>query len=207
MLNEKVIIFISLLYITIFANDAFALNPGDSFTFGDTVSPVYEPSPPEPILADSSLIWNHALDNIDNFDPDLDGTEPLIIESANLSLTGLTFKTTTSDSPYVFYALISLDDLLMSADTIEFSYEKKGEKSEVWSTDIITDYALDAIADDPEHIYIKITVLQGKLISVNSSTLSGEGHVAPEPISMVLVGVGIVGLPVAGRFRKFIEKG
>ena len=61
--------------------------------------------------------------------------------------------------------------------------------------------ALNSIADKAAGM--KLHAVYGTVESVNSSMLSGSGVVAPEPISMLLVGAGMAGLPLAGRFRRF----
>ncbi|MBF0329918.1 MAG: PEP-CTERM sorting domain-containing protein [Nitrospirae bacterium] len=61
--------------------------------------------------------------------------------------------------------------------------------------------------------YVKKTPLSFALIlkdeddkeKVRRATL--YGNVAPEPTSMALVGAGLLGLPIAARFRRFIAKG
>jgi len=70
----------------------------------------------------------------------------------------------------------------------------------------LKDNALKAISED-KSARIELEVKKGTLHSVNSSTLSGNGVVAPEPVSMVLVGVGMLGLPFLQKLRGFAIKG
>jgi len=45
----------------------------------------------------------------------------------------------------------------------------------------------------------------GTITDVNRSLVKGRYNVAPEPISMALVGMGLIGLPFARRFRKSLS--
>jgi hypothetical protein len=193
MLKKKILVVVFLLSITIFAGNAFALVPaGTDLTFKDIETSITNP-------------WTQIIDN-SSFTPNLDDNEPLIIEKARLILS-LNFipDFVGGKKPYVFMAYVTLDGLPMSTKIIKYSFESDSSFTKKWKALITNPDALNAIAD--KSALIKITPIIGTLSSVNSSKLIGRASVAPEPISMVLFGVGIVGLPVAGRFRRFIKKG
>ncbi len=192
MLKGKILVVFFLLSIFMFAVNAFALPPGHPFTFKDTVIP------------ESANPWTHFLDNTD-FNPALDDTEPfLIIERAKLKLR-LNFIPQSVDSIYVFIANVTLDGYSLTNQLISYaSLSGDAVKKWLWSTKITNPDALNAIAD--KQAEIKITPLFGTLDKVKYASLSGGGAVAPEPISMVLVGVGMVGLPIAKRIRRFMSK-
>jgi hypothetical protein len=193
MLKKKILVVVFLLSITIFAGNAFALVPaGTDLTFKDIETSITNP-------------WTQIIDNA-AFNPDLEDTEPLIIERAKLILSlDFTPEYVGGTKPYVFMAYVTLDGLPMSTKLIKYSFDNDDPVTKTWKARIINPDALNAIAD--KSALIKITPIIGTLSSVNSSKLIGRASVAPEPISMVLFGVGIVGLPVAGRFRRFIKKG
>ena len=194
MLKGKILVVFLLLSITIFAGSAFALDPGDTFKFKDIVDPVL------------SNPWTHSLDNILDFNPDLSDAEPLIIERARLILSlNFTPEFVGGKKPYVFMAYVTLDGLPMSTKIIKYSFKDDDPVTKTWKARIANPFALDEIAD--KSALIKITPIIGTFGSANSSTLRGNGLVAPEPISMVLVGVGMAGLPIAGRIRRFMSKG
>ena len=193
MLKKKILVVVFLFSILIFAGNAFALDPGDTFKFENTVDPVL------------SNPWTHSLDNILDFNPDLSDAEPLIIERARLILSlNFTPEFVGGKKPYVFMAYVTLDNLPMSTKIIKYSFKDDDPVTKTWKARITNPFALDEIAD--KSALIKISPIIG-FGSANSSTLRGNGLVAPEPISMVLVGVGMAGLPIAGRIRRFMSKG
>jgi len=193
MLRGKILVVCLLLSITIFAGSAFALSPGTPFSFIDVVLP------------GSTNTWTHS---ITNFAPPLSGSEPLIINSGNLFL-NLTF--TPEWFPLVggggFYLFDRTPDLdgYDIGNTFIYGTTTPGQVTTSWLTPITSQFALNAIADKQAQIILRSG--HGTLNNVTYSGLWGKGVVGPEPISMVLVGVGIAGLPVAGRIRRFIKKG
>lgn len=192
MLKKKVIVGFLILGIAIFVSNAFALPPGTPFTFEDIVIP------------NKANPWTHFLDNTD-FSPSLDGTEPfLIIDYANLTLK-LNFKPKLLfDSLYGFFALPTLDGYILSNNLISYIANNNNPVNNwLWSTNITNPDALNAIAD--KQAEIQITTLWGTLKKIKYSSVSGGGSVGPEPVSMLLVGFGLAGLPVAGRLRRFIK--
>ena len=196
MLKGKILVVVFLLGVTIFAGNAFALSAGTPFTFSNTVNP------------GAILTWTHNLSNAD-FDPDLDGDEPyLIINSGNLEL-DLTFTPVWIDLGGGFGFSLSIGtpslDGYYTGNTFNYWNTTPGQVTTTWSAPITSQFALDAIANKEAKIILYANV--GSIDSVNSSTLSGSGSVGPEPISIVLVGVGIAGLPVAKRIRRYMSKG
>jgi len=193
MLKGKILVVVFLFSIIIFAGNAFALVAGETFKFKDIVDPVL------------SNPWTHSIDNTE-FNPDLSDAEPLIIERARLILSlNFTPEFVGGKKPYVFMAYVTLDGLPMSTKLIKYSFKDDDSVTKTWRTRITNPFALDEIAN--KSALIKITPIIGTFGSANSSTLRGNGLVAPEPISMVLVGVGMAGLPIAGRIRRFMSKG
>ena len=192
MLKGKILVVVFLLSMAIFAGSAFALSPGTGGDFIDKVIP------------GKANPWTHFLDDTD-FTDALEGNEPfLIIEDAMLKLK-LNFKPKLIGSQYAFFAAVTLDGYLLSNNLISyFAGSNTVVKNWVWSTSITNPNALNAIAD--KQAEIQITSLYGKLRKVKYSSLSGGYTVGPEPISMVLVGVGMSGLPIAKRIRRFMRK-
>ena len=195
MLKERILVVFFLLSIIALTANAYALPqpPGTEFTFWDTETPT-TPNP-----------WTHTLIGGD-FNQPLQGAESLIIERARLLLSlNFTPAFVGGAKPYVFMAFVTLDGLPMSTKLIKYSFTSDDLVTKNWKAGITNPFALDAIAN--KSAVININSLIGTLDSVNYSSLRGKGMVvAPEPISMVLVGVGISGLPIAKRIRRFMRK-
>jgi hypothetical protein len=194
MLKKKGFIAILIAGLLIFAAaNVFALSPGTPFTFADAVFP------------GATNTWTHS---IASFTPSLSGNEPLNITSAdlylNLTFTPAWFDLGGGQGVYLYVGSPSLDGYYIGNSFI-YGTSTPGQVTANWLTLITNPSALNAIAD--KQAQILLTSNYGTLNSVNFSYLHGEGVVGPEPISMLLVGVGIAGLPVAGRFRRFIKKG
>jgi hypothetical protein len=189
MLKKKTLITILVAGLLIFATNVFALSPGTSFDFGNIVFP------------GATNTWTHS---ITNFAPPLSGSEQLIINSGNLFL-NLTF-TPSLFLPgfYLYVGNPSLDGYNIG-NTFIYGSTTPGTVTTSWLTPITMPSALSAIADKQAQIILNSNY--GSLNNVNFSALWGKGTVAPEPVSMLLVGVGIAGLPIAGRIRRFMSRG
>ena len=185
MRRRNVFVFILLLGILVLTTDALALIPEQHFGFYDFMLP------------GTANPWTHSLDN-DEFIPHLQGNEPLIIEHALLILS-LNFNPNTIGR---FKACVKLDG--ESLGIIDYHFSNNFVKNRRWWKSITNPDILDLIADRPAEI--KINVLKGTLNYVRHSVLLGSGVVGPEPISMALVGAGLVGLPIAVRFRRLLRK-
>jgi hypothetical protein len=193
MKKGKIFVFVLLLGILILTTDALALPVGQHFGFYDVVFP----SHPEDT-------WSHYLNNY-NFIPHLNDTEPnLIIEHAWM-LISLNFKPLYNPAihQFVFNASVELDGNNLG-NIIYTSWHKYSVYDWHWWKSITNQTILTAIATRSPEIHIN--TLTGKFKSVNYSLLGGSGHVGPEPISMALVGAGLVGLPIAVRFRRLLRK-
>ena len=191
MKKRNIFAFILLLGILVLTTDAFALPVVQPFGFYDFMLP------------GTTNPWEHSLDNTD-FIPNLDGTEPnLIIEHAVLMLS-LNFKPYSNRfGKYGFRASVYLDDLLLGKIYYS-SYLSNWVMDKLWARSITNPDILNKIAD--KSATIGIITSRGKLKSVNHSVLLGSGTFVPEPISMALVGAGLVGLPIAVRFRRLLRK-
>jgi hypothetical protein len=191
MLRVKILVVCLLLSITVFSVNAYALSAGTPFTFGDIVFP------------GATNTWTHSLSNTTDFFPQLSGSEPLIINSGYLFL-NLTFTPTLFLPGFYLYAVTPSLDSYYTGNTFFYGSTTPGTFTANWFAPITSPSALNAIADKNANIIL--TSNYGNLNSVNVSALSGTGVVAPEPVSMLLVGAGIAGLPVARRFRRLIKR-
>lgn len=196
-MKKKVLVLMLVFGFLVFATNAFALAPGSPFSFLDTTTPgaVFE--------------WTHILDNTD-FTPNLDGTEPyLIINSGWLNLSLNFTPAVVTGLPFTFYAFVAiqtLDNKWMSPLEPAYASLFPSSVTDWWWTAAITNpAALAAIAD--KSATMRLNVLHGTLNKVNYASLSGSGVVGPEPISMVLVGAGMAGLPFAKRLRRLVKRG
>ena len=192
MIRRNVFVFILLLGILVLTTDALALTVGQHFGFYDFMLP------------GTTNPWEHSLDN-NEFIPHLLGNEPLIIEHALLMLS-LNFSPRyipTLDK-YVFRSAVKLDGKCLGkiGYLSNFNYSSKNW---FWWNSITNPVILDDIGID-RLASIEIKVSKGTLNYVSHSVLLGSGHVGPEPISMALVGAGLVGLPIAVRFRRLLRK-
>ncbi|MBI5025703.1 MAG: PEP-CTERM sorting domain-containing protein, partial [Nitrospirae bacterium] len=95
-------------------------------------------------------------------------------------------------------------DGFYTGSTFTYASTTSGPFVKAWTHKITEPLALQAIAD--KSALIKLTANVGKLDEVHFSFIGGSGVVAPEPITMALVGAGMAGLPFAGRFRRFIKR-
>jgi hypothetical protein len=186
MIKRNIFVFVLFLGILILTTNALALDVGAPFWFYDCELP------------GETTSWSHDFYDVDKNDffyPSLDGSEPnLIIDRAWLLLS-LNF----TPSDHVFKAYIMLDGV--SLGIIDYHFSNNLDKNRLWSTRITNPIIL--FDREPN---IEINELTGTLKYVHNSILAGSGHVGPEPISMALVGAGLVGLPIAVRFRRLLRK-
>ena len=192
MKKGKIYVFVLLLGILILSTDALALPVGTHFGFYDNV------------VLPGTNPWKHSLEN-DDFIPELDGPEPLIIEHAWLLLSlNIKPEYNPTKHKYVFNASIELDGYTLGNFNYSSRY-KYWNMNRIWWTSIINTNILNSIGIDRE-ANIFINVSKGTLKYVHNSKLFGHGVVGPEPISMALVGAGLAGLPIAVRFRRLLRK-
>lgn len=195
-IQQKVLVLITALIIGLFVSrDVFALSldPGEEFTFTDT-NPIISVDPEE----EDTWILIHTLGD-GEFDPDLGGNEDIDILSAILTL-NLTYTAERQGRSGEFQVRIKTELDEINIGQIQINPGGAGPYTTTFEPILIKDNALRAISED-KSARIELEVKKGTLHSVNSSTLYGNGVVAPEPISMVLVGVGMLGLPFLRRFR------
>jgi hypothetical protein len=174
----------------VIAGNAFALTPGTPFSFVDMV------------VSPTGTSWTHTLDNSD-FSIGLSGTEHLKIQDAWMGLLlGYTPQSLNIGSSTIslFAAKPTLDGLAASNTLIGNVGNSPVPGFQWWTVHITDSSVLAAIAD--KSATISITSLAGTVDKVYASALYGKGVVAPEPVSMALVGFGLAGLPIAGRLRK-----
>jgi len=190
MLKGKILVVVFLLSITIFVGSSFALLPGTKTHFLDTENP-------------TGVEWVHTLTQGEFYSKPLDDDEPIIVKRAKLFLT-LDF---TTDNNGKFKAQVAFGEgETILSKLIKFSYSPDTSYTDqLWTVKIKPSSLLSEINDKQVEIKI-LTPTKGSLDDVKFSTLQGRATVAPEPISMVLVGVGIAGLPIAGRIRRFIKR-
>jgi len=176
------------------ATNTFALPAGTPFDFSNTVNP----GPTD--------TWTHTLSNSD-FTPNLSGGEILDITKGYLELK---FTFTPAWIPLYSIYGYSLElnyptiDGIYSGETFVYSSSSSIAVTTTWSTEITVPDALQSIED--KSATVKLVSTYGTINNVDYSTLSGKGTVAPEPVSMLLVGIGLAGLPLVRRFRGFREK-
>jgi len=194
MRRRKIFVFVLLMGILVLTTDALALPVGQHFGFFDVMLP------------GSTNPWTHSLENND-FIPHLQGDEPSLIIERALLILSLNFKPQYNPTidKYVFRASVVLDGNELG--NINYSSRfKHWVMNRIWMRSITDTGVLNAISTD-RLADIQINTLTGKLKYVNNSILTGHGSVvAPEPISMALVGAGLVGLPIAVRFRRLLRK-
>jgi hypothetical protein len=190
MIKGKIFVFVLLFGILILTTDAFALEVGDHFWFYDVELP------------GATTSWNHDFYDVDNNDffyPSLDGSEPNLIIERALLLLSLNF---TPDTNGKFKASVMLEDNLLGNINYSSWYGYSNYDWH-WSKKITGPIVLN----ENGLVNMQINVLKGTLNYVHHSVLLGSGSVVgPEPISMALVGAGLVGLPIAVRFRRLLRK-
>jgi len=192
MIRRLFFVFILLLGFVILTTDVLALEVGEHFGFWDIEFP------------EKTNPWTHSLDNIDDFLPDLNGTEPNLIIDHAMLLLSLNFKPYSNRfGKYGFKASVYMDDLFLGK-IYYVSHLNNWVEDKLWSRSITDPDILNKIAD--QSAKIEIITSRGKLKYVNHSVLLGSGVVGPEPISMALVGAGLAGLPIAVRFRRLLRK-
>lgn len=142
--------------------------------------------------------WAHTLENTD-FTPNWgSNTIILSIDSANLLL-NLTFNF-SADKSFKFKYDVYLDDIEKLGGNVV--YHQGNGPATTTRTESILFNTDDLLTLQDKEVMIKLSVYNGTLNSINSSTLSGTATVAPEPVSMLLVAAGLAGLPIAARLRK-----
>jgi len=189
MIRRKIYVFVLLLGVLILTTNVFALPVGQHVGFFDLEFP------------GSTNSWTHSLTKY-NFIPNLDDNEPLIIKHA-LLLLSLNFEPIKDMGKYIFNASVDLEGSLLG-DINYSSRRKHWVYNLIWGTSITDSFILDKIAN--KSATITITQNIGTVKYVQHSVLLGSARVAPEPISMALVGAGLVGLPIAVRFRRLLRK-
>ena len=194
-----VLIVVLLLGILVFAANAFALPQGTLVEFKDVISPA------------GSTSWTHSLDATDVWQEGTEprvfslGTELLIVSEATLYLT-LDFEADCIGDNCKFKSFVSipyLDGEELST-TVSYSGKKKNVKDRKFEIPV----DLSALAAIGDRVFtISLVDDMGSLKNIDSSLVKGEGTIAPEPVSMLLVGIGMLGLPFLRRARGFSRKG
>jgi len=189
MLKGKILVVVFLFITVILIGNAFALVPGTKTHFSNTVDP-------------AGSEWEHILTQGDFYAKPLDDDEPIIVNRARLFLT-LDFTTNNNGKFKAQVAFGEGENILTKL--IKFSYSPNTSYTDqLWTVKIPSSYLSEI---NNKQVEIKIlTPLKGSLDDVSFSTLQGRATIAPEPISMVLVAVGMAGLPIAGRIRRFIKR-
>lgn len=196
----KVLIVVLLLGILVFAANAFALPQGTLVEFEDEVIP---PA--------GNTSWTHSLDATDVWKEGTEprvfslGTELLNVSEATLYLT-LDFEADCVGNNCKYKSFVSipyLDGGELST-YVSYSGKKRNVKDKKFEIPIDPS-ALAAIGD--RQFTISLVDDTGSLKNIDSSIVKGEGTIAPEPVSMLLVGIGMLGLPFLRRMREFAIKG
>lgn len=184
-----------LIFGLILATNAFALTGGFTFSDNNIINLQNDST-------SGSWTWTHTLQNTD-FKPLLIGDIDEIT-SAKLAL-NFTFTPAQAGNStnYQLHLKTDLDDIVLG--TYNDAFYDSGEKTRDWEIIIGKKNALIAISDKSAEIVLSAQT--GEIYRVNSSTLSGTGigNVAPEPVSMVFVGVGFVSLPFLRKMRGKIK--
>lgn len=211
-----------------FASDSFALIP-TPFNFTNTLSS------PSDTASTPGWTYSHTLMNSDftstSGGPLLTGSQFLDISAITSALLNVTInvlpssdehhgereadehhdkdahhdKDEAKDNEFEITIKSRFDDRKIGA--IEGEFTSGGPHTLTGTFDITKTKILSQLLD--QSATIELTSKKGTITGVAYSTLSGTGNgvVAPEPLSMILVGTGLAGLPLAGRIRKrFIKR-
>jgi hypothetical protein len=176
--KRKTLILVLLLGILIFSTDVFALTASSTVTS---------------FPAGDDITWQQSLS--------FSGPDPVILDaSLNLSFSFNPEK--VENKVYVEILTTTLDSYTLG----EYRYQgsNAGTVTDTFSAQITDQSVLNALTDGTATI--RVTEESGTHFQMNSSILTAHYNVAPEPVSMALVGVGMVGLPFARRFKKFTRK-
>jgi hypothetical protein len=177
---KKALFFPVILVILICSANAFALTP---LTFHDDDTHIKGTS------------WKQTF----SFDPALStGNHKLTITSAVLNLVFDIKPEKLGKKNFGETFTLNIDG--KNAGSYEYS-SKTGQKQNnvAWAITLTPDI-LKELADGS--IKVKLVSSLGTVTDVKSSSINGTYTVAPEPLSMALVGAGLIGLPFARRFRK-----
>ncbi len=167
-------------------SNVHALEIGDTFAFSDTVGSI--------TIGDPVTTWTHILD-LDDFIPNLSGTESLEITSANLIIKDMDYSyESVGGGVGMYFSVLALDGYFLDRYWESGTSDEAGPLS--WSIDIPNEVMLDLIAD--REVQIQLTVTAGTLNSIGSATLQGSGAVVPEPSILSLVMFGLAGMPFIG---------
>lgn len=187
-MKKLIIVTVTILAISLYGglSNVHALEIGDTFAFSDTVGSI--------TIGDPTTTWTHILD-LDDFIPNLSGTEALKITSANLIIEDMDYSYESIGGVGMYFSVLTLDGYYLDR------YWESGTSGEAgplsWSIDIPNEVMLNLIAD--KEVQIQLTATAGTLNSIGSATLQGSGvAVVPEPGILSLVMFGLAGMPFIG---------